>query len=59
MEEKLLITEEIANHELNEGLELNVGDTLKRGEMPEECPNDTDKGYYIKSGGRCIFVPFT
>ena len=59
MEKEILITEEIANHELNADLGLEVGGTMQRGDMPEECPLDNDKGYYIKSGGKCVFVPYS
>lgn len=61
MEEKLLITEEIANHELNSdlGLDLLIGSELfKEDPKDKPCPPDTADGYYIKSGGNCVFIPY-
>lgn len=58
MEEKLLITEEIANHELNADLGLEVGQSLLKDPVDKPCPPDTEAGYYVKIGGKCVFVPF-
>lgn len=61
MEKEIQITEEIANHELNKDLDLSIGKVLQKDPPTEDptCPDDTDFGYWIRSGGKCVFVPFT
>lgn len=62
--EKLLITEEIANHELNNGLDLVVGSELELNSMAcddTECesrqPPKGENGHYRCVLGNCVFVP--
>lgn len=58
MEKEIKITEEIANHELNKDLGLEAGVVMQR-DPDKSCPPDSLDGYYIKSGGRCVFVPYS
>lgn len=62
MEKEIQITEEIANHELNLGLNLDLligSELVSEDPKDKPCPADTDSGYYIKSGGNCVFVPYS
>lgn len=60
MKKELLITKKIANHKLNKHLGLKCGDKVELQGVPEggeNCPPDTEKGYYVKVSGNCVFVP--
>lgn len=56
----LVITEDIANHDLNKHLELNSNCFLSFNSVSctEEQPSDTELGYYSCVGGRWIYIPF-
>lgn len=60
MKKEIQITKEIANHELNSECNLQEGATIEYELDPVDkpCPPDTSAGYYIRSGGNCVFVPF-
>lgn len=61
MEKEIQITEEVANHELNKGLNLDllIGSNLAKEDPKDKpCPPDTSDGYYVKSGGNCVFIPY-
>lgn len=56
----LAVTKEIANHNLNKHLELAPDCFLELNSgCTDEQPSDTELGYYLCSGGRWVFVPFT
>lgn len=60
MEKLLLITKKIAEHKHNKSLCLKAGEKVEIQGVPEgeNCPPDTEKGYYVKVSGNCVFVPF-
>lgn len=64
----IFVSDEIANHENNEHLDLVHGSFISYdGEDTKidgvgdgvDCPPDTATGYYVKSGGNCVFVPYS
>lgn len=61
MERKLLITKKIAGHKENKALFLKVGEKvdIEAVSEGENCPPDTTKGYYVRVGGNCVFVPYS
>jgi len=50
------ITEEILNHDLNSGLDIEPNTYQELEE--KQCPPDTTDGYYLRVGGNCVFFPF-
>lgn len=56
------VTEEIASHKRNAHLDLVPGSFINYDDPDveeKECPEDTSEGYYIKSGGQCVFVRYS
>lgn len=58
----------VAGHENNAHLDLVPGSFITYdgetkgdggGDSGNECPPDTESGYYVKSGGNCVFVPYS
>lgn len=52
------VTKEIAKDENNSVLDLLEGTFVYYGNSPADCPPDTADGYYVKSGGNCVYVPY-